>query len=87
MKIIYAIIACFLFLVGCSESHKPLDTGTAISGMIWKHSRLATVSENSGVPIPQDSKVDVYERLIIVSHSDGSRQVVPLEYVTDLKIK
>jgi hypothetical protein len=29
--------------------------------------------------------VDVYESLIIVRHSDGSRQVVPLEYVTDLK--
>jgi hypothetical protein len=55
--------------------------------MVWKHSRMATVSENSGVPIPQDSKVDVYESLIIVRHSDGSRQVVPLEYVTDLKIK
>jgi len=87
MNNIIVIIACVLFLVGCSESPKPLDSGTAVSGTVWKHSRLATVSENSGVPIPQDSKVDVYESLIIIRHSDGSRQVVPLDYVTDLKIK
>lgn len=87
MKINYAIIAFSIFFVGCSESHKPLDSGTAVSGLIWKYSRLATVSENSGTPIPEDAKVDVYERLIIVRYSDGSRQVVALEYVTDLKIK
>lgn len=56
-------------------------------GVVWKDSRLAIVSENSGVPIPKDSKVDVYESLIIVRHIYGSRQVVPLEFVRDLKIK
>ncbi len=87
MKNIIVIIAGSLFLVGCSESPKPLDSGTAVSGVVWKHPRLATVSENSGTPIPKDSKVDVYESLIIIRHHDGSRQIVPLDYVTDLKIQ
>lgn len=55
--------------------------------MVWKNSRVAAVSENSGAPIPQDSKVDVYENLIIIRHADGTRQVVPLDHVTDLKIR
>ena len=87
MKRFLVIIACSLFLAGCSESPKPLDSGTAVSGMVWKNSRVAAVSENSGAPIPQDSKVDVYENLIIIRHADGTRQVVPLDHVTDLKLK
>lgn len=87
MKRFLVVIACSLFLAGCSESPKPLDSGIAVSGMVWKHSRVAAVSENSGAPIPQDSKVDVYESLIIIRHADGTRQVVPLDHVTDLKIR
>ena len=86
MKDFIVIVACSLFLVGCSQSPRPLDSGTAVGGLVWKHSRLET-GGNSGAPIPPDSKVDVYERLIIIRHSDGSRQIVPLDYVTDLKIK
>ena len=87
MKNAILIIACTLFLVGCTDSSKPLDSGTPVSGMVWKQSRLANVSENSATPIPTDSKVDVYEGIIIIRRGDGSRQVVTMDCVTDLKIK
>jgi hypothetical protein len=77
--------ATSLLLVGCSDSSKPLASGTAVFGMIWK-SPISAAS-NSGSPIPQGSRVDVYDRLIIVYLADGSRQIVPLDYVTDLKLK
>lgn len=76
-----------LVLVSCSKSPMPLDSGVAVSGMVWKRSLHAAVSENSGVPIPQDARVDVFEKLIIIRHADGGRQVVPLDYVSDLKLK
>jgi hypothetical protein len=87
MKSLIAIVACLCLLVGCSDCSKPLDSGTPVSGMVWKHSLRATVNENSGAPIPQDSRVDVYDSLIIIHLNDGSRQVVPLDFVSDLKIK
>jgi hypothetical protein len=87
MKNIIAIIACSLLLVGCSDSPKRLDSGTAVSGLVWKRSLRATVSENSAARIPQDARVDVYDGIIIIHLTDGSRQVVPLDYVSDLKIK
>jgi len=87
MKTTVLIALSSLFLVGCSKSPRPLDSGVAVTGMVWKRSLHAAVSENSGVPIPQDARVDVFEKLIIIRHADGSRQVVPLENVSDLKLK
>ncbi len=79
-------IGVALLCVGCSESKKPLDTGNAVSGTIWDHPPSAGGS-NSGSSISQGARVDVYERLIIVSLKDGSRQVVPMEDVTNLKLQ
>ena len=59
--------------------------GTAISGTVWEHPLTAT--SNSGSNIPQDARVDVYDRLIIIHLADGSRQVVPLDLVSNLKLK
>ena len=87
LKNALVIIACLLFLVGCSQSAKPLDSGTASSGMVWKQSLRAGVSENSATQIPQDAKVHVFESVIIIQLTDGSRQIVSLDYVSDLKIK
>ena len=42
---------------------------------------------NSGAAIKPGSKVDVYERVIIIHQSDGSRRIVPLERVSDLKLQ
>lgn len=76
-----------LLLTGCSNSTRPLDSGTPISGIVWQHSLRSTASQNSGAAIPQNAKVDVYDDIIIIHLTDGSRQVVPLDYVSDLKIK
>jgi hypothetical protein len=75
-----------LLLAGCSDSSKPLDSGTAISGVIWEHP-VSTTASNSGGPIPPDAIVDIYDRLIIIHLKDGTRQIVPLDFVTDLKLK
>ncbi len=92
MKIAFIISALTISLLaaGCSQPaqpspSQPLATGTAISGMIWKYPRTAASNEGSG--IPQDARVDVYDRLIIIHLADGSRQVVQLDLVTDLKLK
>jgi hypothetical protein len=87
MRNIIAIIAVSLLLAGCSDSSKRLDSGTAISGLVWKRSLRSTVGENSAARIPQDAKVDVYDGILIIHLADGSRQVVPLDFVSDLKIK
>jgi len=87
MRYTILVVLCSLVLVGCSESPKPLDSGTPLSGMVWKHSLRATVSENLGTPIPQDARVDVFESIIIIHLADGSRQIVPLDYVSNLKLK
>lgn len=74
-----------LMAAGCSDSHKPLTSGLAVSGTIWKNPLSSPSNEESG--IPKDARVKVYDRLIIVHHTDGSKQVAPLEHVTDLRLK
>ena len=87
MKFALACVIGAAFLTaGCSNRAKPLASGNAVSGTIWEHPPSA-VGSNSGSSIPQGAWVEVYERLMIVTGADGSRQVVPLEYVTDLKLK
>jgi len=78
-------IAISLLAAGCSGHPKPLDSGLAVSGTIWQNPKTSLSNEGSG--IPKDARVDVYERLIIVHLADGSKQVVPFEYVTDLRLK
>ncbi len=76
-----------LLMAGCSDSSKPLASGTAVSGTVWQHSLRTVVGSNSGSAIPAGSKVDVFESIIIIHLSDGSRQIVPLDQVSDLKLK
>ncbi len=81
--------ATSLMLSGCSDSDspKPLDSGAVVSGTVWKHSLHSTVTENSSTDIQKDSRVDIYESVIIIHLADGSRQIVPMDYVTNLKLK
>jgi hypothetical protein len=81
--------ATSLMLAGCSDSDspKPLDSGTVVSGTVWQHSLHSIATENSGTDISKDARVDVYESIIIIHLADGSRQIVPMDYVTNLKLK
>ncbi len=74
-----------LLAAGCSDSPKPLTSGRAVSGTIWKNPLSSPSNEGSG--IPRDARVEVYDRLIIVNRADGSKQVTPLDHVTDLRLK
>lgn len=92
MKIAFFISALTVALLaaGCSRPtqpspSQPLATGTAISGMVWKYPQ--TAASNEGSVIPQDARVDLYDQLIIIHLADGSRQIVQLDLVTDLKLK
>ena len=82
-------LATSLLLAGCSDSDSPmpLDSGTVVSGTVWQHSLHSTATENSGSDIPKDARVDIYESIIIIHLADGSRQIVPMDYVTNLKLK
>jgi hypothetical protein len=87
MKTAIYILAFTISLVatGCSQSPKPLASGLAVSGTIWKNPLSSPSNEGSG--IPKDARVEVYDRLIIVRYADGSKQVAPLDRVTDLRLK
>ena len=79
-------LALTLLGAGCSGPSKPLDSGAAVSGTVWKWSRQR-IADNEGNPIPPGSRVDVHPSLIIIHLADGSRQIVPLDHVSDLKLK
>jgi hypothetical protein len=75
----------FILLVlfsGCSEAQRPVASGNTMAGEVWEHAPLRV-----GAPIPQGSRVDVYDNLIIIHLNDGSRRVVPLDQVSGLKLK
>ncbi len=69
-------------LVSGSGSPKPLDSGLPASGEAWVPYELGI-----GSPIPQGSKVDVYTTFIVIHLSNGSREIVPLDQVSGLKLK
>ena len=90
MKIALYISALTIALLaaGCSQPpqpSQPLALGTVISGRIWEHQPNGT--SNSAADIPKDLRVDVYDHVIIIYLVDGSRQIAPLDLVTDLKLK
>lgn len=88
MKIAFYIsaLAVSLLTAGCSQSPQPLDSGTPLSGTVWEHP-LSYPLNNSGGAIPKDARVDVYDHCIIIHRADGSRQIVSLDFVTDLRLK
>lgn len=87
MKSVLSILALagLLLLTGCAESKPPITTGTASSGMIWE--RPMSSASNEGHGIPENAYVYVYERVIVVYHKDGSKEIAPLDHVSDLKLK
>ena len=89
MKVTLGILAVFtsLMFAGCSDSSHPLVSGTAVTGTVWLHSLRLNAAENSGGDIPKDAQVDVYENFIIIHNADGSRQIVSMDYVSNLRLK
>lgn len=80
-----SVLAISLLVMGCSDSPELVCSGRVVSGTIWK--RPVTSPSNEGNSIPKNARVDVYERLIVVHLDDGNKQVVPLDCVSDLKLK
>jgi hypothetical protein len=87
MRSVICVVIAPLVLVGCSESPRPLASGSPLSGTVWKHSLRAAVSENSGAPIPREAQVEVFESVIVIRLPDGSRRIVPLDCVSDLTLR
>lgn len=88
MKIAFYISALTvsLLVAGCSRSSQPFDCGVPVSGTVWEHP-LSYALNNAGGDIPKDERVDVYDHIIIIHHADGSRQIVPLDFVSNLRLK
>jgi hypothetical protein len=66
-------------------SRGPLVTGKAEGGMIWKSPTTAPSNEGNG--IEKGSRVDVYDRFIVVTDSTGQSQVVLDTYFSGLVLK
>jgi len=54
--------------------------------MVWENPR-GRLGSNTGNSINKGSKADVYERVLVIHHEDGTRQIEQLSQVTDLIIK
>lgn len=85
-SILLLAVLTTLLLPACNDTGKPVASGVVVSGLVWKLPR-GGVHSDTGTPIPVDSRVEVYDRLLILHQADGTRKVVPMEYVTDLVIK
>jgi hypothetical protein len=84
---LYILVLAIAFLfAGCSVPSQPICSGTIVSGTVWEHP-LSWTLNNSGSPIPKNTRVDVYEHIIVIHWADGSIQVVPIDFVSDLKLK
>jgi hypothetical protein len=54
---ISVLVIAFLF-AGCSDTSRPICSGSIVSGTVWEHP-LSWTLNNSGSPIPKNTRVDV----------------------------
>ncbi len=81
-----ALTICFCgLLIGVGCSRGALLTGRAEGGTIWKNPTSAPSNEGEG--IPKGSRVEVYDRFIVVTDSVGQSQVVLDAYFSGLVLK
>jgi hypothetical protein len=81
-----SVIAFFFVVAGCSRSPEPLISGKVVSGMVWDFPPGSAQSVNKASQLLTGTKVDVFDRIIVVHYSDGNH-VVSLENVTGLVLK
>jgi len=84
-----AVVVSSSLLISCdskSQSNKPIQSGIAESGLVWENPR-GNLGSNTGTPIKKGSKVDIYDRVIIIHLEDGTKQVEELSQVTKLIIR
>ena len=77
-------------LVACDDrNHNDalIAEGSPVSGMVWEFPPSSRPASNSGHQIDKESLVSVYPTLIVIVDKDGTKQIVPLSQVTDLKLK
>jgi hypothetical protein len=70
-----AVWFCGLLLFGAGCGRGPLITGKAEGGTIWKNPTSAATNEGS--QIEKGSRVEVYERFIVVTDLAGRSQLAP----------
>jgi hypothetical protein len=88
MKLILSSLfaACILFTVSCGKqnSSSPIEKGTVVSGMLWSGPSGRT---RSGNQIPAGTKVRIYSTYTVLIDDQGVKQIVPSDYITELKYK
>lgn len=62
----------------------PIQSGIVESGLVWENPRGSLVASNKGTPIKKGSRVDIYDRVVIIHLEDGTKQVEELSHVTEL---
>ena len=91
------VLVGVIFLTSCGKVEKheieianveqrPLVEGSVVSGMIWNQPP-ASGRATQGEPITQDSHISVYQSIAILVDENGCKQIIPLDFISDLKIK
>jgi hypothetical protein len=71
-----------------NENHTaPIQSGIVESGLVWESPRGSLVGSNAGTPIKKGSKVDIYDRVIIIHLEDGTKQVEEISHVSKLILR
>jgi|GEM_PF-3191331 len=88
MKILISttILGLICLSASCNSKESPLQEGYVVSGMIWENPVVKT-SDNSGSPIKEASKIEIYNEFVVIYLDDNIKRVVPWGFITELKIK
>jgi hypothetical protein len=82
-------IAClcglFVLAAGCSQTPGPLLSGKLQSGTFWKNP--VGTSSNEGGGFQEGSRVEIYDRFIVITTPSGDSHVIPQGHYSDLTIK
>jgi hypothetical protein len=80
------LVGVILLTASCGnqESTSPLEEGTVVSGTLWDG---PSGSSRSGNPITEGMKIRIHQSFVVLINDDGVKQIVPTDYITDLKIR
>lgn len=72
-----------------AEQAAPLVTGEYLSGTLWKKpvASPGAAGSNEGSSPPKGSRVEIYDRFIIITTREGTSEVSPHGWYTNLRIK
>ena len=74
-----------LLTAGCNQTPGPLVTGKLKSGTFWKNPVGA--SQNEGGGFQEGSRVEIYDRFIVITPPNGDSHIYPQGHYSELTIQ